>query len=163
MLLGADTPVVETTLVQIAKAIVIFAVIFAIVPVLTVVERKLLGRFQSRYGPNRVGPYGLIQPVADALKLLSKEQSTPATAVPWMMALAPVIIVGTARGHAGDHPVRARRAPGAATSASTASTCRSGCCGSSPSARSRSTRSCSAAGPRGRSTRSSARCAPPRS
>ena len=50
-------------------------------PVLTVVERKLLGRFQARYGPNRVGPYGLIQPLADALKLLSKERSAPATAV----------------------------------------------------------------------------------
>ena len=95
VVLGAD-PVVETTLVQIAKAIVIFAAVFGIVPVLTVLERKLIGRFQSRYGPNRVGPYGLMQPLADALKLLSKEQSTPATAVPWMMAMAPVIIVGTA-------------------------------------------------------------------
>ena len=38
------------------KSIVIFAVVFAIVPVLTVLERKLLGRFQARYGPNRVGP-----------------------------------------------------------------------------------------------------------
>ena len=82
--------------VLILKAIVIFAFIFAVVPLLTVLERKLLGRFQARYGPNRVGPYGLMQPLADALKLLSKEQSAPATAVPWMMALAPVIIVTTA-------------------------------------------------------------------
>lgn len=86
---------VETTLVQIGKAIAIFAVIFAIVPVLTVVERKLMGRFQARYGPNRVGPRGILQPLADALKLLSKEQSTPATAVPWMMALAPMIAIAT--------------------------------------------------------------------
>jgi NADH-quinone oxidoreductase subunit H len=88
--------IVESTLVLILKAIAIFAFIFAVVPLLTVMERKLLGRFQARYGPNRVGPYGLMQPLADALKLLSKEQSAPATAVPWMMALAPVIIVTTA-------------------------------------------------------------------
>ena len=51
----------------------------------------MLGRIQSRYGPNRVGPKGLIQPMADAFKLMSKERFTPETAVPWMMAIAPVI------------------------------------------------------------------------
>src|SRR5206468_4231235 len=66
------------------------------VPIILWVERKLLGRFQARIGPNRVGPYGLMQPRADVLKLLSKEQSTPSTAVPWMMALAPVISIFTA-------------------------------------------------------------------
>jgi NADH-quinone oxidoreductase subunit H len=95
-LIGADGVVVETTLVQIVKAIAIFAVIFAIVPMLTLLERRVLGRFQSRLGPNRVGPRGLLQPLADALKLLSKEQSAPHTSVPWMMALAPVIVVTTA-------------------------------------------------------------------
>ncbi len=95
VLMGAD-PVVETTLVQIAKAIVIFAFILQVVPLILLLERKLLGRFQSRYGPNRVGPYGLMQPLADVLKLLSKESSTPTTAVPWMMAIAPVISIVTA-------------------------------------------------------------------
>ena len=87
---------VETTLVQIVKAIVIFAFILQVVPLILLLERKLLGRFQARYGPNRVGPYGLMQPLADVLKLISKEHSTPATAVPWMMAIAPVISIVTA-------------------------------------------------------------------
>jgi NADH-quinone oxidoreductase subunit H len=86
----------ESWIIQIVKALVIFAVILQIVPIILWVERKLLGRFQARVGPNRVGPYGLMQPLADVLKLLSKEQSTPATAVPWMMALAPVISIFTA-------------------------------------------------------------------
>jgi len=89
----AQTPIVETTLVQILKAVVIFAVILQLVPVVLLLERKLLGRFQSRYGPNRVGPYGALQPIADVLKLLSKEASTPTTAVPWMMAIAPGITI----------------------------------------------------------------------
>jgi NADH-quinone oxidoreductase subunit H len=88
--------VIETTLVQIAKALAIFAFIFGIVPVLTVVERKLIGRFQARYGPNRVGPRGLMQPLADVIKLISKERFAPETAVPWMMAMAPVISIATA-------------------------------------------------------------------
>jgi NADH-quinone oxidoreductase subunit H len=88
--------VIESTLVLIVKSIVIFIVILQIVPVILWAERKLLGRFQSRVGPNRVGPRGLLQPVADVLKLLSKEQSTPETAVPWMMAIAPVISIVTA-------------------------------------------------------------------
>jgi NADH-quinone oxidoreductase subunit H len=87
---------VESTLVQIAKAIVIFVFILQVVPLILLLERKLLGRFQSRYGPNRVGFRGLLQPLADVLKLLSKESFTPATAVPWMMAIAPVISIATA-------------------------------------------------------------------
>ena len=57
----------------IVKAIVIFAFVLGIVPLILLLERKLLGRFQSRIGPNRVGPRGLLQPIADVLKLLSKE------------------------------------------------------------------------------------------
>jgi NADH-quinone oxidoreductase subunit H len=88
--------VIETTLVQIVKSIVIFAVVLGIAPLLVVLERKLLGRFQARYGPNRVGPRGLLQPMADVMKLISKEQFSPATSTPWMMALAPVITITTA-------------------------------------------------------------------
>jgi NADH-quinone oxidoreductase subunit H len=88
--------VIESTIVLILKAIVIFAFVLQIVPLVLWFERKLLGRFQSRLGPNRVGPRGLFQPIADVLKLLSKESFAPATAVPWMFAIAPVISIVTA-------------------------------------------------------------------
>jgi NADH-quinone oxidoreductase subunit H len=89
----ADVNYVEGTIVQIAKSIVIFLFVLQVVPLILLLERKLLGRFQARIGPNRVGPFGIMQPLADVLKLLSKEQSTPSTAVPWMMALAPVLSI----------------------------------------------------------------------
>ena len=92
----ASVSFAESTLVQVVKALVIFGFVLGVVPMVLLLERKLLGRFQSRLGPNRVGPYGLMQPLADVLKLLSKEQSTPTTAVPWMMAIAPAISIFTA-------------------------------------------------------------------
>ena len=92
----AEVGFAESTAVMIIKSIVIFAVVLQLVPLVLLLERKLLGRIQSRYGPNRVGPYGLLQPIADVLKLLSKEQFRPATAVPWMMALAPVLSIVSA-------------------------------------------------------------------
>jgi NADH-quinone oxidoreductase subunit H len=92
----ADTTFVESTGVWLVKSLVIFIAIFAVVPILTLIERKLIGRFQNRYGPNRVGPFGLLQPLADVLKLLSKEQVYPQTAVPLLMALAPAIMILTA-------------------------------------------------------------------
>jgi NADH-quinone oxidoreductase subunit H len=75
---------------------VIFAVALTLVPLVVIAERKLLGRFQSRYGPNRVGPFGLLQPMADILKLLTKEQFRPATSVGVLFALAPAISILTA-------------------------------------------------------------------
>ena len=89
-------PPMESVLLLVVKSIIIFIVFLQIVPILLLGERKILGRFQSRIGPNRVGWKGVLQPAADVLKLLSKEAFTPATAVPWMMAIAPVISVTTA-------------------------------------------------------------------
>jgi len=57
----------------------------------TWLERKLLGRFQNRYGPNRAGPYGLLQPVADGVKLIFKEELVPAQADKLIFMLAPII------------------------------------------------------------------------
>jgi NADH-quinone oxidoreductase subunit H len=89
----ADTQFVEATWIMIVKSLVIFAVIFAILPLLTVLERKLIGRFQHRYGPNRVGPFGLLQPLADVAKLLSKQGFRPANAVPALYVLGPLLPV----------------------------------------------------------------------
>ena len=86
----------EGTLVMIAKSIIIFVVFLQLVPIVLLAERKVMGRFQSRIGPNRVGFRGMMQPLADVGKLLSKEAFTPASAIPWMMAIAPVISVTTA-------------------------------------------------------------------
>jgi NADH-quinone oxidoreductase subunit H len=77
--------------IQILKSLAIFFVVFQIVPVALQGERKLLGRFQHRYGPNRVGPFGALQPMADIGKLIFKQQFRPRTSVGWLHALAPAI------------------------------------------------------------------------
>src|SRR5438876_5418048 len=82
--------------IQVVKSIVIFAVALQLVPVVLIAERKLLGRFQGRYGPNRVGPFGALQPLADILKLLTKEQFRPTTSVGFLFAVAPIVSILTA-------------------------------------------------------------------
>jgi NADH-quinone oxidoreductase subunit H len=86
----------EAWWIQIIKGIVIFAIGLQMVPLILLAERKLLGRFQQRYGPNRVGPFGLLQPVADILKLVTKEDSRPHTSIGFLYVLAPVISIFTA-------------------------------------------------------------------
>jgi NADH-quinone oxidoreductase subunit H len=92
----ASVAYAEDWWIQLIKAVIIFAVGLSIVPVVLVVERKLLGRFQARYGPNRVGPYGLLQPVADIGKLLGKEHLRPHTSVGLLFWIAPIISILTA-------------------------------------------------------------------
>ena len=92
----ADVNFYEPWWIQILKSLVIFAVIFAILPILIVYERKLLGRFQGRYGPNRVGPFGLLQPLAEIVKFATKEPSRPTTSVGFLFRLAPMIAILTA-------------------------------------------------------------------
>ncbi len=93
MLPLAEVGFAEATWIMIVKSLVIFAVIFAILPIMTVAERKLIGRFQHRYGPNRVGPFGILQPLADVGKLISKESFRPANAVPTLFVLGPLLPV----------------------------------------------------------------------
>ncbi len=81
---------------QILKALAIFAVVFNLVPIALLADRKVLGRFQHRYGPNRVGPFGVLQAIADIGKLVFKEQFRPRTSTGWLFALAPAISMITA-------------------------------------------------------------------
>ena len=73
-----------------------FAVGLQFVPLVLIAERKIMGRMQGRYGPNRVGPFGLAQPIADIVKLATKEQFRPRTSIGWLFRIAPIISVMTA-------------------------------------------------------------------
>lgn len=72
------------------KILILLVPVFTVVAYMVWFERRVLGFFQSRLGPNRVGPLGLIQPIADGLKLLLKEDVVPANARPFLFKIAPV-------------------------------------------------------------------------
>src|SRR3984893_17103449 len=80
---------VASSLINIAGVLGVFMTLFALISVL---ERKILGRIQNRYGPNRVGPFGLFQPIADGIKLLIKEDIVPARADKVVHFLAPIMM-----------------------------------------------------------------------
>jgi NADH-quinone oxidoreductase subunit H len=82
-----------SALINIAALLGVFLTLFALISVL---ERKILARIQNRYGPNRVGPFGLFQPIADGIKMLIKEDVVPARADKIMHFLAPVLIAAAA-------------------------------------------------------------------
>jgi NADH-quinone oxidoreductase subunit H len=78
------------------KALLIVNLVMGAFAYSTWLERKLLGRMQSRYGPNRAGPFGLLQPIADLVKLIRKEHFYPAAAVDVLYITAPAIAAFTA-------------------------------------------------------------------
>ena len=82
--------------ISIIKAIVMVNVVLVGFAYLTWLERKLLGRMQLRYGPNRAGPFGLLQPFADLVKLVRKEAFAPSSAIGIPYILAPIIAAFTA-------------------------------------------------------------------
>lgn len=75
------------------KSVVVVVVMLTGFAYMTWVERKVMARLQTRYGPNRVGPFGLLQPLADGIKLIFKEELIPAQADRIIFILAPVITV----------------------------------------------------------------------
>lgn len=84
------------TLIMSVIGIVALASFVLVVDIFLVwVERKVVARFQDRLGPNRLGPFGLIQPIADVLKLLIKEDITPAGADKIIYNLSPIIALAT--------------------------------------------------------------------
>ncbi len=82
--------------ISLIKAAVIINLVMAAFAYTTWLERKLLGRMQNRYGPNRAGPYGLLQPIADLIKLIRKESFFPVAARDPLYIAAPVISMFTA-------------------------------------------------------------------
>jgi len=84
----AAQPLVSMLLI-IAGIMVVFGSCFALT---TIVERKTLGRMQNRYGPNRVGPFGFFQPIADGIKMLTKEDIVPFSADKALHFLAPLVL-----------------------------------------------------------------------
>ena len=105
LLAGAPDWVIQiaSSLLNIAAVLGVFLTLFALISVL---ERKILGRIQNRYGPNRVGPFGLLQPAADGIKLLIKEDIVPFRADKILHFLAPILIAAAAILALGVIPVR---------------------------------------------------------
>jgi NADH-quinone oxidoreductase subunit H len=82
--------------ISVIKALIVINLVLATFAYLTLAERKIMGRMQLRYGPNRVGPFGLLQPIADLVKLIRKESFFPAAAIDVLYISSPFLAAFTA-------------------------------------------------------------------
>ena len=82
---------IEQFVIPLIKILVVLNATLIAVSYMTLLERKVIAWVQSRLGPMRVGPSGVLQPIADALKLILKEDITPTKADRWVFTAAPVI------------------------------------------------------------------------
>ena len=82
--------------VSVIKSAIIINLVLALFAYMTLAERKVMGRMQLRYGPNRAGPFGLLQPIADMVKLIRKESFFPGSGVDILYILSPFVAAFTA-------------------------------------------------------------------
>ena len=81
----------DTVIIPLVKILIVLNAVLVAVTYMVLLERKVIAWVQVRLGPMRVGPYGALQPIADAVKLLLKEDITPARADKWVFTAAPII------------------------------------------------------------------------
>jgi NADH-quinone oxidoreductase subunit H len=90
------SPIQVFLLLTIVKIAVVLGITLTAVAYTVLVERKVLGRMQNRWGPSRVGPFGLLQPLADGIKLFLKEDMMPLAVERPLFVLAPILALGCA-------------------------------------------------------------------
>src|SRR5918992_2698028 len=83
----------ETYVIPLLKIVVLLNVVLLAVTYMVLLERKVIAWVQVRLGPMRVGPHGVLQPIADAIKLILKEDITPTRADKWVFTAAPIIVM----------------------------------------------------------------------
>ena len=92
----SPSPAVQELILAIVRIVVVVGALLGLFAVMTWIERRTLAFMQFRLGPNRTGPFGILQPVADGIKLFFKEETMPAAANKWAFLAAPALAVGTA-------------------------------------------------------------------
>src|SRR6195256_4934756 len=82
---------IDTVVIPLIKILIVLNATLVAVTFMVLLERKVIAWVQNRLGPMRVGPYGVLQPIADVIKLMTKEDITPVMADKWVFTAAPMI------------------------------------------------------------------------